>query len=385
MADPTRYQPGEQPLPGLAVENNTLNKADADTLKHLMSKGVGPNTLRALRSDFAYLEAWHGVVFGTALQWPPNESTVLTFIAHHLWDPDEKARNPDHGMPDDIQDILINAGALRSRGPHAPSTVRRRLSSWRSLCAWQNVDHPFAQKTIKKAIQAAAKSADRPRVRKSKKSVDIELIQRLLAHLDGQCETYPLDAEDLGLKLRAHRDRAILSTMFASGGRRRSEISSLMMSQVLHLDPIAVQNPDWPNGLPSLGIRLGRTKSTDGEDDPHVFMTGRAVEILLSWIELADIREGPIFRRISRYGHIYDTSISDHSVNMVLKKRLSEIGESPTEFSAHGVRAGYISSALKEGIPAPEVMEQTLHRSLKTFLGYFKDEQQRQSRAARLL
>jgi hypothetical protein len=30
-------------------------------------------------------------------------------------------------------------------------------------------------------------------------------------------------------------------------------------------------------------------------------------------------------------------------------------------------------------------MEQTLHRSLDTLLGYFKDEEQRNSRAARLL
>jgi integrase len=72
-------------------------------------------------------------------------------------------------------------------------------------------------------------------------------------------------------------------------------------------------------------------------------------------------------------------------VNEVLKKRLVEIGYDRAEFSAHGVRAGYITSALKAGIPAPEVMEQTLHRSLDTLMGYFKDEAQREGRAARLL
>ncbi len=61
------------------------------------------------------------------------------------------------------------------------------------------------------------------------------------------------------------------------------------------------------------------------------------------------------------------------------------MGLDPRDFSAHGVRAGYITSALKAGIPAPEIMEQTLHRSLDTLLGYFNDEQQRNSRANRLL
>jgi len=88
---------------------------------------------------------------------------------------------------------------------------------------------------------------------------------------------------------------------------------------------------------------------------------------------------------VNRWGKNHETSISPHSVNAVLKKRLSEIGHDSADFSAHGVRAGYIPLALKARNPAPEIMEPTLHRSLDTLLGYFKEEQPRRGRAKRLL
>lgn len=35
-----------------------LTDQDVETLKHLVERGMGDNTLRALISDLAYLEAW---------------------------------------------------------------------------------------------------------------------------------------------------------------------------------------------------------------------------------------------------------------------------------------------------------------------------------------
>jgi integrase len=114
-------------------------------------------------------------------------------------------------------------------------------------------------------------------------------------------------------------------------------------------------------------------------------MSGRAAAALLDWMARAGIAEGPVFRRIDRWGHLGAGSISPAGVGAVVKARLAELGVDPAEVSAHGVRAGYVTSALRAGIPAPEVMEQTLHRSLDTLLGYFKDEKQREGRAALLL
>ena len=77
----------------------TLTSAEIDTLTHLAKTGTGPNSLRALASDLAYLEAWARAATAEPLVWPASETTVLRFIAHHLWDEEEREKNPEHGMP----------------------------------------------------------------------------------------------------------------------------------------------------------------------------------------------------------------------------------------------------------------------------------------------
>lgn len=90
-------------------------------------------------------------------------------------------------------------------GPHAPSTVRRPLSTWSTLTQWRGLRGNFAAPGLRSAIELAVRASARPRGRKSKKAVTSDILATLL-------------------KTRAG-DRSILIT--ASGGRRRSEISAL--------------------------------------------------------------------------------------------------------------------------------------------------------------
>ncbi len=76
-----------------------LTDQDVETLRHLVNQGMGDNTLRALTSDLAYLEAWGLATTGSSLPWPAPEALLLKFVAHHLWDPEKRATDPDHGMP----------------------------------------------------------------------------------------------------------------------------------------------------------------------------------------------------------------------------------------------------------------------------------------------
>ncbi len=68
--------------------------------------------MRALASDLAYLEAWSCAVTGAALTWPASETSVLRFIAHYLWDEEERAKNPEHGMPESVDSALRAEGRL---------------------------------------------------------------------------------------------------------------------------------------------------------------------------------------------------------------------------------------------------------------------------------
>jgi len=110
-----------------------LTDTDVATLKHLADEGMGANTLRALASNLAYLEAWSLAATGHPLPCPADPELVLKFIARHLWDPDQKAVDPAHGMLEDVREALRARKILKVDGPHAPKTVSRRLPHWSTL------------------------------------------------------------------------------------------------------------------------------------------------------------------------------------------------------------------------------------------------------------
>ncbi|MBX5186296.1 site-specific integrase [Rhizobium sp. NZLR5] len=346
-----------------------LTDHDVETLRHLVNQGMGDNTLRALTSDLAYLEAWGLAATGQSLPWPAPEALLLKFVAHHLWDPEKRATDPDHGMPAAVDENLREQGFLKSTGPHAPATVRRRLANWSTLTKWRGLDGAFASPALKSAIRLAVRAAPRQRLRKSAKAVTSDVLARLLA----TCATE---------SLRDLRDRAILMVAFASGGRRRSEIASLRREQLTVEPPIEVR--DGPP-LPSLAIHLGRTKTSKGEQDEVVYLTGRPVEALNAWLAAAKIDTGSVFRAIGRWGTVSRRAIDPQSVNAILKQRAEIAGLEPGQFSAHGLRSGYLTEAANRGIPLPEAMEQSRHRSVQQASSYYNNATRRSGRAARML
>ncbi|MGV1873753.1 site-specific integrase [Agrobacterium rosae] len=346
-----------------------LTDQDIETLRHLVNTGMGANTLRALTSDLAYLEAWGLAATGKSLPWPVPEALLLKFVAHHLWDPEKRATDTAHGMPDDVEDKLRQQKFLKSVGPHAPATVRRRLANWSTLTKWRGLDGAFTSPALKSAIRHAVRAVPRTRRRKSAKAVTGDVLAKLLATCAGD-------------GLRDLRDRAILMVAFASGGRRRSEIAGLRVEQLTIEPPIEM--PDGPP-LPSLAIHLGRTKTTSGEQDDTVYLTGRPVEALYAWMSAAEIDKGSVFRGIGRWGTVSKRSIDPQSINAILKQRAEMAGLDSGEFSAHGLRSGYLTEAANRGIPLPEAMEQSRHRSVQQASSYYNNATRRSGRAARML
>ncbi|MGF9566989.1 integrase [Neorhizobium sp. BT27B] len=287
-----------------------LTDQDVETLRHLVNEGTGDNTLRALTSDLAYLQAWSLAATGASLPWPAPEALLLKFVAHHLWDPNKRNTDPDHGMPVSVEQNLRAQRFLKSFGPHAPDTVRRRLASWSTLTRWRGLTGAFASPALKSAIRLAVRATPRPRKRKSAKAVTGDVLARLLA----TCGTD---------SLRDIRDRAILMVAFASGGRRRSEIAGLRKEQLTNEPPITAEDGTT---LPSLAIHLGRTKTSGADHDEVVYLTGRPVEELNTWLEVARIDTGSIFRAIDRWGNVSKRTIDPQSVNDIVKQRAKLAG-----------------------------------------------------------
>jgi integrase len=135
-------------------------------------------------------------------------------------------------MPADVDESLRSQRFLKSDGPLAPWTVRRRLANWSTLTKWRGL---------------AVRAAPRTGRRKSAKAVTGDVLAKLLA----TCATN---------SLRDLRDRAILMVGFASGGRRRSEIAGLRREQ-LTVEPLIPVG----NGTPSpLLPSISATKTPSG-------------------------------------------------------------------------------------------------------------------------
>jgi integrase len=188
-----------------------------------------------------------------------------------------------------------------------------------------------------------------------------------------------------GIGPAALRDRALLLVAFASGGRRRSEIATLRVEQLIPEAPVPA-NPATPEGrmLSCMTIELGRTKTTAAEDASRVKLVGRAADALQRWLDRAAISAGYIFRRIDRWDNIDSRPLSPAGVNHIVKRRLALAGYDVADYSAHGLRAGYLTQAAKDGVALPEAMRQSQHRSVQQAANYYNDAEAELSRAARL-
>ncbi|MES0168546.1 site-specific integrase [Mesorhizobium sp. M0027] len=351
-----------------------LTDDDVATLRHLAKEGIGANSLRALASDLGYLEAWSFAATGSPLPWPAPETLLIKFVAHHLWDSSRRESDPTHGMPADIAASLVAQGLLRvTKRPHAPSTVRRRLSSWSTLTRWRGLVGNFNAPGLQSAIRLAVRAGARPRNCKSKRAVTADILTALLKACAGD-------------RLVDMRDRALLITAFASGGRRRSEVSDLRVEQLIEEEPVPADPKDSEGQkIPCLKIRLGRTKTTQADGDAFVLLVGRPVTVLRAWLERAGVTEGAVFRGIDRWGNLEARALTPQAVNLILKRRIAEAGFDPQAFSAHGLRSGYLTETARRGIPLPEAMQQSQHRSVQQASNYYNDAERTLGRAARII
>jgi integrase len=142
---------------------------------------------------------------------------------------------------------------------------------------------------------------------------------------------------------------------------------------------------DGGSPLPSLAIHLGRTKRSGPDQDEFVYLTGRPVEALNDWLTAARIDTGAMFRKFDRRSNVSSRALEPSAVNGVVKQRAEMAGLEPADYSAHGLRSGYLTEAANRGIPLPEAMEQSRHRSVQQATSYYNNSTRRTGKAARLL
>jgi integrase len=169
-----------------------------------------------------------------------------------------------------------------------------------------------------------------------------------------------------GMKAIDLRDRAILLIAFTAGGRRRREVASLRHSQICTAEPIKLRpaDPASPT-VPCVRIALGRTKTTTAGQGAFVFAAGPAALALHERMQFAEITSGPVFPEVRKDGSIGSTSLTPQTINLILKKRCRLAGLDPADFSAHGLRSGFMTQAGRDGIPLVDAMRQSAHKSVQ--------------------
>lgn len=322
-----------------------LSEADEAALSVLFRKGTPANTLRAWERDLAYIAAWKMAVFGRPLAWPEDEAVALRFILHHAQDLTDTP-----GPAQEAALALIMLGLRRALTAPAPATLDRRIASWQAFHRMRNLSSPFSAPLVSQARQKARRANARPRVAKSPRPVTRAVLQRLLASCDDT--------------LRGIRDRAMLMLAFASGGRRRSEVTALDVADI-GLEEFRDKGLLW--------LRLLETKTTRPGDAPRLPLKGPAARALVHWITVAELSSGPLFRPVSRADRPLPRRLAADALRVILRHRLKLAGLPEDYATPHGLRAGFLTQAALDGAPLAAAMKLSLHRSAIQAQKYYAD------------
>lgn len=244
------------------------------------------------------------------------------------------------------------------------ATVNQALAAISVAHRVANLPTPTTDIAVQKAARGFRREFGQPPRKKPAATAD--LVKKMLIALEA------------GGTIRDARDAALLAVGFA-GGFRRSELVAL------NVEDLSWETED---GTECCVIQIRRSK-TDQEghgmekavfaaDDPRF----SPPLLLRRWLDLAKISEGPVFRRIRRGGHVQGARVSDQVVVQVVKRTATLAGLQP-DLSAHSLRSGFVTTAVRQGRTPDEISIQTGHRSMNVLMGYYQRRNVREKNAAR--
>jgi site-specific recombinase XerD len=164
--------------------------------------------------------------------------------------------------------------------------------------------------------------------------------------------------------LAGKRDRAILLLGFALAARR-SELVALDCDDIVEV----------PEGL---RVRIKRSK-TDQEGAGVTIAVCRGqiacpVVALKEWLSAAGITSGPIFRRVLRGDHVTGDRLTAQTICKLVKAYAGKLGLDPTQYGAHSLRAGAVTTAASRGASVFKIKDLSRHASLDVLASYVRDQ-----------
>ena len=258
---------------------------------------------------------------------------------------------PLSATPEQAAGFFVEAASQPSSATGKPLSVAT-LTMYRSAIsrryAEAGSDSPVAGPEVKDVLRGLARlREERPRRAKALRDYHLAAILEI-------CPGTPI-----GL-----RDAALLSVGFAAA-LRRSELCSLMV------DDVEFVRED------RMVVRIRRSKTDQAGAGQRVAVPeGKSVlpvSRLRAWLEAGGIREGRLFQTMRRGGRPTGGPLHHSDVSRLVKRYAARIGLDPREFSAHSLRAGFVTSAAAHHARLDKIMEVTRHRSADMVMRYVRD------------
>jgi integrase len=174
----------------------------------------------------------------------------------------------------------------------------------------------------------------------------------------------------MGDDIRACRDRAMILLAFA-GALRRSELCELRREDV-----------KFSNDGMRITVRRAKTDQ-EGTGSTVAVARGQRPETcpernLRDWIDRAEIEFGPLFRKIGSTGQLEYEAMTPGAFAKILKARAAAAGVKGTDLepiSPHGLRAGLITEAYRNGAREADIQRHARHSDPRTTRGYVRAEE----------
>ena len=246
------------------------------------------------------------------------------------------------------------------------STLKQTLAAITALHRANNLASPTDSLLIKKIVKGFKREHGTAPHKKDAATVDI--IRYLL-------NSIPQDNSPKHV-----RDRAIIALGFA-GAFRRSELCALN-----------IENLRWTfrDNQEILIIEVLKSK-TDQEAHgmlkaifPSYDESISPLSLLKHWLSICNISSGALFRRILRGGQITNQRLTSQSIRLIIKATASAAGLS-LNLSAHSLRSGFVTTAIRQGKTERSIMNQTGHKSVQVLREYFQREDAIEDNAAQNL
>ncbi len=307
----------------------------------------------------------------------------------------------------DLADIGVRAADF-ARAARSPSTLRSYKASWDDFISWCDgaglSAMPAAPETIGLYFAARAGQLSVATLRHRLAAISVannlaghrvdtrhpaiaDVLSGIRRELGSRAPSKSaISVEELRRILRklpdsvaGARDRAILLIGFA-GAFRRSELTALNIIDLkINSRGVAITVRRSKTDQQGLGATIGIPRSRKAT------CPVAALETWLNLREVDGIRllvnaevglgqqprlEVPVFRPVSRDGHVSPRRLSDGAVARVVKLAAESVGLDPRKYAGHSLRRGFMTAASAAGADLAQIMKQSRHRSTAVAMGY---------------